>query len=47
MKINPNLVKALKKKSQACINVLRFDDGVAALKQANQIEKNTNTNNEL
>lgn len=47
IRINNNLPKAWKKKSQACLNLLRFDEAVEAAKQAATIEKSTASNNEL
>ena len=47
LKINNNLPKAWKKKSQACIHLLRFEEAVEAGKQAASIEKSISANNEL
>lgn len=47
LRINPHFVKVLKKKSQACLNLLKFDEAVDAAKQAVSIEKSTAANNEL
>jgi hypothetical protein len=41
------LTKALKKKWQACVNLLKFDDAVEAAKMANTIDKNVASNNDL
>jgi predicted Zn-dependent protease len=40
-------VKALKKKSAACQNLLRFDDAVEAMKNAYTVEKSQAISNEL
>lgn len=47
IRINPQLTKALKKKSQACLNLLRFDEAVDAAKSVYSIEKTQVNNNEL
>lgn len=47
LRINPYFVKVLKKKSQACVNLLKFDEAIDAAKQVVSIEKSTAANNEL
>lgn len=47
LRIYPNFVKVMKKKSQACVNLLRFDEAIDAAKQVVSIEKSTAANNEL
>ena len=45
--INPQFAKAYKKKYQACINSLKFDEAVEAAKIYAGLEKNIAANNEL
>lgn len=45
--INPQFAKAYKKKYQACINSLKFDEAVDAAKIYAGLEKNIAANNEL
>lgn len=33
LRINPQFAKVLKKKSQACVNLLKFDEAIEAAKQ--------------
>lgn len=47
LRINPLFAKVLKKKSQACVNLLKFDEAIDAAKQVVSIEKTTAANNEL
>jgi tetratricopeptide (TPR) repeat protein len=47
LSLNPNFVKVLKKKSQACLNILKFNEAVEAAKQVVTIERSTSANNEL
>lgn len=45
LRINNTLPKAWKKKSQACVNLLRFEEAVDAAKQAALLEKSTTASN--
>ena len=45
LRMNPQLSKAYKKKYQACLNVLKFDEAVDAAKAYANLEKNHSTNN--
>lgn len=45
IRINPSCSKAYKKKFQACINILKFDEAVEAAKTYANIEKNIAANN--
>ena len=47
VRMNPQLAKAWKKKYQACINVLKFDQAEDAAKTYAGIEKSIAANNEL
>ena len=45
LRMNPQLSKAHKKKYQACLNVLKFDEAVEAAKSYANLEKNHAANN--
>lgn len=47
LQLNPSYIKALKKKSAALVQMLKFDDALNALKQVNSIEKTQATSNEI
>jgi hypothetical protein len=43
--LNSNYIKAIKKKAAALVQLLKFDEALATLKQANFIEKTQTTSN--
>ena len=45
IKLNSNYIKAIKKKAAALVQLLKFDEALATLKQANSIEKTQATSN--
>jgi len=47
LQFNPSYIKALKKKSAALIQMLKFDDALNSLKQVYSIEKTQATLNEV
>ena len=47
LNLNPAYIKALKKKSAASIQMLKFEDALNALKQAYAVEKTQGTSNEI
>jgi tetratricopeptide (TPR) repeat protein len=44
-RLNPQLSKAFKKKYQACVNVLKFDEALEAAKAYSSLEKTSAANN--
>lgn len=45
LQLNPVYIKALKKKSAALVQMLRFDEALNVLKQAYSVEKTQTTSN--
>lgn len=45
LSINPNYIKALKKKSATLVQLLKFEDALNVLKSAYSMEKNQSTLN--
>lgn len=47
LQLNPAYIKALKKKSAALVQMLKFEDALNVLKQAYSIEKIQSISNEI
>lgn len=47
IQLNPAYVKAMKKKAAALVQMLKFEEALATLKQAYTVERTQTTSNEI